>query len=120
MIRLLENAYARKHTQKTPVGPNRPRFILQIAERRFAFSRYSFSLDMQKTSAVPKRASLTTDTTMSGPAQAPEAFSLKVENDSQEKLLADLPTVHTLPLWKQMSVLVPAKPKPKAIAHKWS
>jgi gentisate 1,2-dioxygenase len=49
----------------------------------------------------------------------PPSFTIQVEEDSQEKLLQDIPGVHTRPLWTQMNVLVPPRPKPKAIAHKW-
>lgn len=55
----------------------------------------------------------------SGPLAPPKAFAITVEDDSQEKLLEQLPSVNTLPLWKQMSVLVPPRPRPKAAAHKW-
>jgi gentisate 1,2-dioxygenase len=50
----------------------------------------------------------------------PPAYQIETHNDSQEQLLTDLPSVAALPLWKQMSVLVPAHPKPKAVPHKWS
>ncbi|GFZ44266.1 hypothetical protein JCM24511_01988 [Saitozyma sp. JCM 24511] len=55
----------------------------------------------------------------SGPMAPPPSFTIQVEDDSQEKLLQDIPGVHTRPLWTQMNVLVPPVPKPKAIAHKW-
>lgn len=55
-----------------------------------------------------------------GPTSAPPSYTISVDDDSQEKLLNDLPSIDAQPLWKQMSVLVPAKPKPKAVAHKWS
>ncbi|WWC99986.1 hypothetical protein V866_006895 [Kwoniella sp. B9012] len=54
-----------------------------------------------------------------GPTKPPPAYTINVENDNQEKLLADIPSVDAKPLWKQMSVLVPPRPTPKAIAHKW-
>ena len=50
----------------------------------------------------------------------PPAYQIEIDNDSQDQLLTDLPSVAALPLWKQMSVLVPARPKPKAVPHKWS
>jgi gentisate 1,2-dioxygenase len=50
----------------------------------------------------------------------PAPYKIEVEDDSQDKLLGDLPGVDAMPLWKQMSVLVPARPKPKAVPHKWS
>jgi gentisate 1,2-dioxygenase len=55
-----------------------------------------------------------------GPLQPPLAHTIHIENDSQERLLSEIPHVAALPLWKQMSVLVPARPKPKAVAHKWA
>ncbi|WVW82637.1 hypothetical protein I302_104648 [Kwoniella bestiolae CBS 10118] len=54
-----------------------------------------------------------------GPTQPPPAYSINVEDDSQDKLLGDIPLINVKPLWKQMSVLVPPRPKPRAIAHKW-
>jgi gentisate 1,2-dioxygenase len=57
---------------------------------------------------------------MSEPREPPIAHTIQVANDDQDKLLNDIPTVNTLPLWKQMSVLVPPRPGPKAIPHKWA
>jgi len=65
--------------------------------------------------ATPQQASQAT----SGPLAPPKPSTISVENDTQEKLLNELPSVNTLPLWKQMNVLVPPQPKPKAAAHKW-
>lgn len=55
--------------------------------------------------------------TMTAP---PPSYVISVDDDSQERLLGDLPNVAAMPLWKQMSVLVPARPKPKAVPYKWS
>lgn len=55
----------------------------------------------------------------SGPLAPPKTYSISVEDDTQEKLLDTLPTIDTLPLWKQMNILVPPRPKPEAAAHKW-
>ena len=46
--------------------------------------------------------------------------ALEIENDSAEKLVAELPTAtQTLPLWAQMTRLNPPQPNPKAIPHIW-
>jgi gentisate 1,2-dioxygenase len=50
----------------------------------------------------------------------PYPYNITVPDDSQDRLLGDLPNVAAMPLWKQMSVLVPAQPKPKAVPYKWS
>jgi gentisate 1,2-dioxygenase len=54
------------------------------------------------------------------PSVPPAAYTIEVQNDTQQRLLADIPNVHTRPLWTQMSVLVPPKPGPKAAPHKWA
>jgi gentisate 1,2-dioxygenase len=54
-----------------------------------------------------------------GVMQSPTPYTINIEHDSQEKLLSDIPGVNALALWKQMTVLVPPMPRPKAVAHKW-
>lgn len=61
-----------------------------------------------------------TELVNAGPMASPPSYSVTIERDSQDKLLEDIPNVAALPLWKQMSVLVPARPKPKAVVHKWA
>lgn len=56
----------------------------------------------------------------SGPEVPPQPYTIKVENDTQEKLLADIPSVQTYSLWNQMGVMVPPRPNPKVIPHKWA
>ncbi|KAK4688411.1 gentisate 1,2-dioxygenase, partial [Tremellales sp. Uapishka_1] len=55
----------------------------------------------------------------SGPMSPPDAHSLFVENDSQEKLFRDIEPLHVETLWTRMTKLNPPLPSPKSIAHKW-
>lgn len=54
------------------------------------------------------------------PTVPPPDYKITVKDDTQAQLLEDIPGVHTRPLWTQMSVLVPPKPGPKAVVHKWA
>jgi gentisate 1,2-dioxygenase len=41
------------------------------------------------------------------------------DTDSAEKLISELPSTHTLPLWAQMAKLNPPEPNPTCIPHIW-
>lgn len=63
--------------------------------------------------------SITMTVPTSGPLSPPAAHTVTVPDDSQEKLLEDLPALHAEPLWAKMAKLNPPTPAPKAIAHKF-
>ncbi|KAI5200555.1 hypothetical protein E4T39_05704 [Aureobasidium subglaciale] len=42
-----------------------------------------------------------------------------IEADSEEKLVSELDSVHTLPLWAQMTKLNPPAPNPTCVPHVW-
>lgn len=44
---------------------------------------------------------------------------IPIKNDSEETLLAELPSTHTLPLWDGIAGYVPPVPKPKAQPYVW-
>lgn len=43
-----------------------------------------------------------------------------VEADSEEKLISELDSVHTLPLWAQMNKLNPPAPNPTCKPYLWN